>query len=75
MHPKLRTALDDWGAERATWTGAHTNAALFLNRRGGRLSTRSAYDILTTSPRTRTWRSAATATSRLMSCATARPPR
>jgi integrase/recombinase XerC len=47
LHPKLRTALEEWGAERVTWTGAQTNLALFLNRRGGRLSTRGAYDVLT----------------------------
>ncbi|GAA0341786.1 tyrosine-type recombinase/integrase [Actinoallomurus spadix] len=46
LHPKLRTALDDWRAERASWPAADTNPALFLNARGGRLSTRGAYDIL-----------------------------
>lgn len=35
-----RAALADWLRERATWPGAET-AALFLNRRGGRLSARS----------------------------------
>jgi integrase len=47
LHPKLRTALDEWRAERASWPGAATNPALFLNARGGRLSVRGAYDILT----------------------------
>jgi site-specific recombinase XerD len=47
LHPKLRTALDDWRAERASWPTAATNPALFLNTRGGRLSVRGAYDILT----------------------------
>jgi site-specific recombinase XerD len=48
LHPKLRTALDQWRTERAGWPGAATNPALFLNARGGRLSVRGAYDILTT---------------------------
>jgi site-specific recombinase XerD len=46
LHLKLRTTLDDWLTERAHWPGAATNPALFLNHRGGRLSTRGAYDIL-----------------------------
>lgn len=46
LHPQLRTALEEWIAERATWPGAAENPALFLNRRGGRLSTRGAYDQL-----------------------------
>jgi integrase len=46
LHPHLRTALDEWIAERAKWPGAAENPALFLNRRGGRLSTRGAYDEL-----------------------------
>jgi site-specific recombinase XerD len=46
LHPKLRSALRTWQTERATWPGANENPALFLNHRGGRLSTRSAYDIL-----------------------------
>ncbi len=32
--------------ERQDWPGASTNPALFLNHRGGRLTTRSARDIL-----------------------------
>jgi hypothetical protein len=40
LHPKLRTALEQWRTERAKWPGAAENPALFLNRRGGRLSTR-----------------------------------
>ena len=47
LHPKLRTALDDWRTERPRWPGAATHPALFLNTRGGRLSVRGAYDILT----------------------------
>jgi DNA-binding IclR family transcriptional regulator/site-specific recombinase XerD len=46
LHPKLRTALQTWWTERATWPGASENPALFLNHRGGRLSTRGAYNIL-----------------------------
>ena len=46
LHPKLRTALEQWQTERATWPGAAENPVLFLNRRGGRLSTRGAYEVL-----------------------------
>ncbi len=46
LHPQLRAALEEWIAERATWPGAVETPALFLNRRGGRLSTRGAYDQL-----------------------------
>jgi site-specific recombinase XerD len=46
LHPHLRTAVEEWIAERATWPGAKDNPALFLNRRGGRLSARGAYDVL-----------------------------
>jgi site-specific recombinase XerD len=45
LHPALRTALDEWRTTRADWPGAES-PALFLNTRGGRLSTRGAYDIL-----------------------------
>lgn len=39
--------LEKWLEERAKkWTGAQTHPALFLNRRGGRLSARSAYTVL-----------------------------
>jgi site-specific recombinase XerD len=47
LHPVLRTTLQGWLEERANWPGAKENLALFLNRRGGRLSTRGAYDVLT----------------------------
>ena len=40
--------LEEWLHERAGWKGADTNPALFLNRRGGRLSARSAYTVLRT---------------------------
>ncbi|MGH3862735.1 tyrosine-type recombinase/integrase [Actinokineospora sp.] len=47
LHPHLRTALDEWITERATWRpGAADTPALFLNRRGGRLSARGAYNAL-----------------------------
>ncbi|XVS64689.1 hypothetical protein ACQPYE_01080 [Actinosynnema sp. CA-299493] len=38
--------MDEWLAERVTWLGAADNPALFLNRCGGRLTTRAAYDEL-----------------------------
>lgn len=47
LHPVLRSTLDEWLKERANWAGAGTSMALFLNRRGGRLSTRGAYGVLT----------------------------
>lgn len=47
LHPDLRTALQAWLQERATWPGAATTAALVLNARGGRLSDRGARDIIT----------------------------
>jgi site-specific recombinase XerD len=46
LHPKLRAALEKWQQERAKLPGAEQSPALFLNQRGGRLSTRGAYDIL-----------------------------
>ncbi|MEU4807416.1 tyrosine-type recombinase/integrase [Actinosynnema sp. NPDC023587] len=46
LHPHLRTALDAWIDDRPKWRGAKESPALFLNRRGGRLSTRGAYDVL-----------------------------
>lgn len=44
--PELRAALAAWLEQRATWPGAH-EPALLLNRRGGRLSDRSARTIVT----------------------------
>jgi integrase/recombinase XerC len=35
LHPKLRTAVEDWRTECAGWPGADTNPVLFLNARGG----------------------------------------
>jgi integrase/recombinase XerC len=46
VHPELAVALDAWLAVRRTWPGAGTNAAVFLNRAGGRLSLRSADEII-----------------------------
>jgi len=47
LHRALRTTLEEWLKERAAWAGSDDATALFLNRRGGRLSTRGAYDALT----------------------------
>ncbi|XVQ11600.1 tyrosine-type recombinase/integrase [Spirillospora sp. CA-255316] len=46
LHPKLRAVLEEWLRERAGWRGADTEPALFLNRHGGRLSSRSAHTAL-----------------------------
>jgi integrase/recombinase XerC len=46
VHAELGAALDAWLAERRTWPGADTTPAVFLNRAGGRLSTRSADTII-----------------------------
>ncbi len=48
LHPVLRSTLHEWLAERRSWPGAGTSLAVFLNRRGGRLSTRGAYGTLMT---------------------------
>jgi site-specific recombinase XerD len=42
LHPELREAYQAWLAERTGWPGAAATPALFLNRRGGRLSARGA---------------------------------
>ncbi len=47
IHPALRRALSDWLAERVGWPEATQSAALFLNRRGGRLTARGAHDVIT----------------------------
>jgi site-specific recombinase XerD len=44
-HLQLRQPLLDWLDERRTWPGAATSKALFLNRRGGRLSARAASTV------------------------------
>lgn len=45
MHARLRSELETWLRERAKLPGADTKA-LFLNARGGRLTARSASDVL-----------------------------
>ena len=47
IHPQLRRALSDWLAERVDWPEATQSPALFLNRRGGRLTARGAHDVIT----------------------------
>ena len=47
IHPQLRTALVEWIAERQNWSRAVESPALFLNRRGSRLSARGAHDVIT----------------------------
>lgn len=46
LHRKLHAVLNEWIHQRTSWRGADTTPALFLNRRGGRLSARSAYTVL-----------------------------
>ncbi len=46
VHPELRANLALWLDERPDWPGATANPALLLNRRGGRLTTRGARDVL-----------------------------
>jgi site-specific recombinase XerD len=47
VHPELRPLLQDWIDARRGWPDAGRQRALFLNRRGGRLSRRGASDIFT----------------------------
>jgi site-specific recombinase XerD len=47
IHPQLRTPLTGWLDERPTWKNASLEKALFLNRRGGRLSARGASQVFT----------------------------
>ncbi len=47
IHPQLRQPLLTWLDERRTWPGAISGKALFLNRRGGRLSARAASTVFT----------------------------
>ena len=48
IHPQLRAALGDWLDERRPWPQtAGESEALFLNRRGGRLSARGAHEVIT----------------------------
>lgn len=46
LHPDLQAALNSWLKMRRDWPGAEA-PALFLNRRGGRLSARGARDVFT----------------------------
>jgi integrase/recombinase XerD len=46
LHPSLRTHLQQWLAERPDWPGANATPALFLNRRGERLTVRGARDVI-----------------------------
>jgi integrase/recombinase XerC len=46
LDPAARAAVAGWKAERAGWPGGGTTAALFLNRRGGRLSARAVDQLL-----------------------------
>jgi site-specific recombinase XerD len=46
IHPKLRTELQLWLDERPNWPHANDNRALFLNARGGRLTSRAASGII-----------------------------
>lgn len=46
LHPRLRATLETWIEVRGAWSGANTNAALFLNKTGGRLTSRGAYGLL-----------------------------
>jgi len=46
IHPQLRRDVTLWLEERPNWTGADGTPALFLNRRGDRLSARGASDVV-----------------------------
>jgi integrase/recombinase XerC len=46
VHPELGAALEAWLAVRRTWPGADSTRAVFLNRAGGRLSLRTADEII-----------------------------
>ena len=46
LHPRLRTHIQQWLAERPDWPGADADPALFLNRRGERLTVRGARDVI-----------------------------
>ncbi len=48
IHTKLRDELDRWLEERPHWPNTHQNPALFLNTKGGRLTTRAASGIIHT---------------------------
>jgi site-specific recombinase XerD len=46
LHPRLRTYIHQWLAERPHWPGADVTPALFINRRGERLTVRGARDVI-----------------------------
>lgn len=46
LHERPRPVLRAWLRERDRWSGADATGALFLNRRGGRLTTRSVTDLV-----------------------------
>lgn len=46
LHHRARPALQEWLTEREEWAGSAGTPALFLNRRGGRLSTRSVDELV-----------------------------
>ncbi len=46
LHAESRRMLQTWSRDRGDWPGAGRAAAFFLNRRGGRLSTRSVDDLV-----------------------------
>lgn len=46
LDPAARSSLSEWKKERAAWPRAAENPALFLNRRGGRLSARAVDQLL-----------------------------
>ena len=46
VEPSARTAITEWKTERRSWRGADKTPALFINRRGGRLSTRAAAQLV-----------------------------
>jgi site-specific recombinase XerD len=46
IHPRLREALEKWLEDSKPWPGSD-NRALFVNRRGDRLSARGAHAVIT----------------------------
>ncbi|HEX6337282.1 MAG TPA: tyrosine-type recombinase/integrase [Jiangellaceae bacterium] len=46
LHHRARPALREWLTEREEWAGSAGTPALFLNRRGGRLSARSVDELV-----------------------------
>jgi integrase/recombinase XerC len=46
LHERPRPVLRAWLGERHRWSGADRTGALFLNRRGGRLTARSVVDLV-----------------------------